>query len=55
MEFPLETGLNFERASYGPLLHSKNRLKAFKPTPAAVQGRVINVINVDWAHTPEGI
>lgn len=30
MEFPLETGLDFERASYEPLLHSKDRLEALE-------------------------
>lgn len=30
MEFPLEAGLDFERASYEPLLHSKDRLEALE-------------------------
>jgi len=34
MEFPLETGLDFERASYGPLLPSKDRLEALEPLEA---------------------
>ena len=29
-EFPLEAGLDFERASYEPLLHSNDRLEALK-------------------------
>ena len=51
MELPFETGLDFERASYEPLLHSKERLEpleSFKSqTPAAFPERVmINVIDV---------
>lgn len=30
VEFPLEAGLDFERASYEPLLHSKDRLEALE-------------------------
>ena len=30
MEFPLEAGLDFERASYEPLLHSKDRVEALE-------------------------
>ena len=30
MEFPLEAGLDFERASYESLLHSKDRLEALE-------------------------
>ena len=42
MEFSLEAGLDFERASYEPLLHSKDRveaLEAFKAKrPAQFKG-----------------
>ena len=30
LEFPLEAGLDFERASYEPLLRSKDRLEALE-------------------------